>query len=99
MTGERAMGIKRAVKWVVHKATIRAKKRLSDTGMSIAVETPQRDELPLYQEALDFRVRSTLGGGSRGFPVSLRDSERFAKEILKQVAFVRKRVVAQKKEF
>lgn len=91
------MGSKRATKWVVRKAMIRAKKRLSDTGMSITVETPQRDELPMYQETLDFRVRSTPNKGSRGFPVSLEDSERFAKEILEQVAFLRKRLAAQEK--
>jgi len=77
-------------KWVVVKAVVRAKRRLSDTGMSITVETPQKDELPLYQEALDFRCK--VDGHDRGFPVSLDDAERFAREVLGEVDFVRKRL-------
>jgi len=88
------MGIKRAVKWVKHRATILAKARLSDTGIGISVETPKSSDQSKYQKTLWFAFRCLWSGQKtwRGFPASLEDAERFAREILEMVALVRKRL-------
>jgi len=91
------MKSKRAVKWAKHKAAIRAKKRLSDTGIGISVETPEATDQPKYQETLWFASRCLWleDKAWRGFPVSLEDAERFAREILEMVALVRKRLAKE----